>query len=100
MKNEQTSQRNQLAELQKDIDKFKEIDFGKAIDHAVDKKLPDAVRVVVRDALLNVMKTYVKEKLQGMVAQLFQTTQVTIQTLPSLPFASDLKGKFVQCNKG
>ena len=71
MKDEQKTLRDQLTAQQTDIDKFKELDFGKSIDYALKKQLPDVIRVVVRDALPNVMKTYVKDKLQGMVAQHF-----------------------------
>lgn len=60
------------------------------------KKLPGEVRKYIREKLPSTMEQYVKDNLEGIVSQRFQTTPITIQTLPPNPSVSDLKGKLLE----
>ena len=67
-----------------------------AVKHQVKERLPGEVRKYIREKLPTTVEHYVRDNLEGIVSQKFQTTPITIQTLPPNPSVSDLKGKLLE----
>lgn len=78
------------------MQQFKMYNIDEAVAERVKVRLPGEVRKHIRDKLPGTVETYVKDNLQGIVERRFQTTPVTIQTLPPKPSKSDLKGKLLE----
>lgn len=86
----------QFKEQKSDMEGFKVYNIDIAVKHQVKEKLPGEVRKYIRKQLPSTVEKYVKYNLEGIVSQRFQTTPITIQTLPPNPSVSDLKGKLLE----
>lgn len=86
----------QVNEQKSDVETFKAYKVDEVVEHQVNQRLPREVQKCVQELLPSAVEHYVRNNLEGIVSKRFQTTPITLQTQPSNPSVSDLKGKLLE----
>lgn len=86
----------QVNEQKSDVEAFKAYKVDAVVKHQVKQRLPREVQKYVQELLPSAVEHYVRDNLEGIVSKRIQTTPITLQTQPSNPSVSDLKGKLLE----